>query len=248
MNDSKIMQSWSLIILFYNEEGNIEKVCRQAINFLSPLADDKKEIIFVNDGSTDMSVKQVKKITDGKPYINFINNEKNLGIGASLKAGYKAAKMENVCTVPGDGQFNINELRAFRTVSPKTIISFFRVSFSYSDYSLFRLIITKTNKWINRILFSFYLRDINWVKIYKKDSLKKLPLRSQSSFVESEIVYFLTKTHKIIESPCHFLPRQYGVSKSVRFSVLVIVFKDIIYLFIYRLFSSQNNLKKAKNK
>ena len=226
------MQSWSIIVFFYNEEGNIEKVCQQVIDFLKPLPDDKKEVIFVNDGSTDRTVEYIEEIMRGQDYIKFIKHKTNLGIGAALKNGYKMVEMENICAIPGDGQFDLNELKAFRNIPLKTIVSFFRIS--YPGYSFSRIILTKANKWINRIFFSFYLKDVNWIKVYKKDSLKKLSLRSQSQFVESEIFYFLTKTHKVVESPCHFLPRQSGASKSVNFVILVKVFIDVVYLLIFR--------------
>ena len=226
------MQNWSIIVFFYNEEGNVERVCRQVIDFLKPLPDDKKEVIFVNDGSTDSSVECIERVMRGQNYIKFINHKTNLGIGTALKTGYKIAEMENICAIPGDGQFDLNELKAFRNIPSKTIVSFFRVS--HPGYSFSRLILTKVNKWINRIFFSFYLKDVNWIKIYKKDSLKNLPLRSKSQFIESEIFYFLIKTHKVVESPCHFLPRQSGASKAVNFVILVKVFIDVVYLFFFR--------------
>ena len=229
MNDLEKMQSWSIIIFFYNEERNIEKTCRQAMDFLSPLRDDEKEIIFVDDGSTDKSNKQIQQITNNKSYIKFINHAKNQGIGACLKVGYQMAQMENVCAVPGDAEFDINELRAFRNIPEKTVISFFRVR--YTGYSVFRKLLTTINKWLNRFLFSFYLKDINWVKVYKKSSLKNLQLKSKSSYIESEIIYRLkNKRCKIIQSPSHYLPRQYGYSKSVTFSSLKSVCQDIIRL------------------
>ena len=187
MNHSEKMQSWSLVVFFYNEEANIEKVCRQALDFLNPLEDNKKEIIFVNDGGTDQSLEQIKEITKEKAYIKFINHEKNLGIGASLKSGYKRAEMENVCAVPGDGQFNINELRAFRTVPPETVISFFRLK--HEHYSLLRRWLTQINRWLNKIFFGFNIQDINWIKIYKTSAINELNFQSKSSYIESEIIY-----------------------------------------------------------
>ena len=99
------------------------------------------------------------------------------------------AQMENVCAVPGDRQFDVNELRAFRQVPPQTVISFFRVA--NNEYSLLRKILTKTNKLFNKIFLGLHIQDINWVKIYKTADLKKLDLKSKSSYIESEIVYRL---------------------------------------------------------
>ena len=233
MNNLNGAQSWSIVIFFYNEAGNIEKVCRQAIEFLLPYTESEKEIIFLDDGSTDKINETIQKITENKSYIKWIKHEKKLGIGACLKAGYNLAQMENICAVPGDGQFDLNELRAFRNVPSKTVISFFRTT--HQQYFFFRRILTRSNKWINWIFFGFYLKDINWVKIYKKDSLKGIKLHSKSNFVESEIFYFLNRTkHVIIETPSKFLPRNFGESKSVSFSALIKNFTDIIRLLAVR--------------
>ena len=227
------MQSWSIIIYFYNEEGNLDKVCLQALDFLKPLEEDKKEIIFVNDGSDDQSLEKIKAITKNKSYVKFINHKKNIGIGASLKSGYKTAVMDNVCAVAGDGQFNINELRAFRSVPPKTVISFFRVEHKY--YSFFRKSLTKTNRWINKLLFGIELKDVNWVKIYKRSDISGLIFQSKSSYLESEIIYYLKrKGLKMIQSPSFCLPRSYGHSKSVTSSSLKAVSWDLIKLFFNR--------------
>ena len=72
------MQSWSIIIFFHNEENNIEKVCRQAISFLGLLKENKKEIIFINDGCTDNTCERIQKITGNKPYIKFVNHQKKI--------------------------------------------------------------------------------------------------------------------------------------------------------------------------
>ena len=225
-------QSWSLIIFFHNEEGNIEKVLRQAKAFLKPLPKDKKEIVLIDDGSRDKSIETIKSEL-GESYIKLIRHPKKLGIGACLKTGYRTARMENISAVPGDGQFDLNELRAFRCVPAKSLVSFYRVS--HPGYSPFRKILTTANRWTNKALFSFYAEDINWIKIYKKECLKSLTLKSKSNFIESEIVYFLAKKErKIVQSPSRFLPREAGSSKSVNFKVLIHALGDIFRLYFSR--------------
>lgn len=227
------MQTWSIIIFFHNEENNIVKVCQQVVDFLDLLSDDKKEIIFVNDGSTDKSSKQVDKMIKNKSYVKVVNHKKKMGIGTCLKTGYKMAKMENVCAVPGDGQFDVNELRAFRKVPSQTVVSFFRSK--NMQYSFLRKLLTKVNKGLNKILFGIDVQDINWVKIYKTSEIKSLNLKSKSSYVESEIIYRLkNKNCKIIQSPSHYLSRKFSYSKSVTISSLKTVGKDIISLFFNR--------------
>ena len=60
------MQSWSIILFFYNEEVNVAFVCQKAIDFLKPLPDHKKELLIIDDGSEDQSVKAVEKMMQNK--------------------------------------------------------------------------------------------------------------------------------------------------------------------------------------
>ena len=252
-------QSWSLIIIAYNEEYSIEKICLQAIDFLSPLLNSEKEILIIDDGSSDNTSKKIKHLIDKFSFVKGYRHTKNLGIGAALITGYSMSQMENICAVPGDGQFDLNELKAFRSVPANTIVSFYRTG--YTGYSSFRKLLTKTNRWLNKILFGFYLRDVNYIKIYKRDSLKefiKTPYGnffnlsksliaetqfvSESSYIESEIMYYLTKKKlKIIQTPAKYLPRKHGVSTAVRTKILKMVFKDIMRLLKLKLLQ---NIKK----
>lgn len=224
------MQSWSIIILFYNEENTIEDVFSQAVSFLKPLKDSQKEIILVNDGSTDKSLEKAKKKAEGLSYVKFINHEVNKGIGATLRKGYEIAKMENVCAVPGDGQFDLDELRAFRNIKNQTIVSFYRIK--YNQYSFFRFFLTYANRLINKIFFAVSIKDVNWIKIYKNSDLKSLSLISKSSYIESEILIKLKKKCRIIQSPNRCLLRKHGKSKSVNFPTLKAVIRDILLIFI----------------
>jgi len=140
--------------------------------------------------------------------------------------------MENVCAVPGDGQFDLNELRAFRNINSQTIISFYRIK--YNQYSFFRKILSYTNRLINRILFGVSVKDINWIKIYKKADLKSLSLISKSNYIESEIFIKLKKKCQIIQVPNHYLLRRHGASKSINLPILKLVVRDILLVFIRR--------------
>ena len=251
----KSYQSWSLVIMAYNEEQTIEKVSLKAVDFLSPLPEDKKEILIIDDGSFDGTFKKAKHLADTFSFIRVYRNEKNFGIGAVLVKGYRMSRMENICAVPADNQFDLNELRAFRNIPDNTLVSFYRTG--YEGYGLFRRLLTGANRWVNKILFGVKLQDVNYVTIYKRDFLKKLVgdsskslkqdlkeslLVSESSYIESEIMYYLTKQNlKIIQTPARHLAREYGVSTSVRAQTLKMVLKDIFKLLKVRL-----SLKKPK--
>jgi glycosyltransferase involved in cell wall biosynthesis len=62
------------------------------------------EIIFINDGSRDDSLKILKKLHDTDSKIHFISFSRNFGKEAALYAGIKKSRGEYVCTIDVDLQ------------------------------------------------------------------------------------------------------------------------------------------------
>jgi len=53
-------QTWSIIIPCYNEKDNIEKVVNDVLVVLKNIA-EKYEVIIIDDGSTDGSLKSLNR-------------------------------------------------------------------------------------------------------------------------------------------------------------------------------------------
>lgn len=89
----------SVIVPVYNEEGNIKSVHEEILGVLEKIPADY-EIIFINDGSTDGTLAELKKL---KP-VKIINFRKNFGQTAAMDAGIKSASGDLIVTMDGDGQ------------------------------------------------------------------------------------------------------------------------------------------------
>jgi len=89
----------SVIIPVYNEEVNIALLYKELSATLATLP-GKKEIIFINDGSTDGTLAALKKIKG----ITIINLNRNYGQATALDSGFKAAKGDVIVSLDGDGQ------------------------------------------------------------------------------------------------------------------------------------------------
>ncbi|MGQ4876049.1 MAG: glycosyltransferase family 2 protein [Promethearchaeia archaeon] len=86
----------SIVIPVYNEEKNIETVLKRIPNH------QKYEIIVVDDGSTDKTVKVVQSIKDNR--IKLLKHDKNRGYGAAILSGVKVSKGDIIITMDSDGQ------------------------------------------------------------------------------------------------------------------------------------------------
>lgn len=89
----------SIIVPVFNEEGAIVDLHRQIVAAGQQL-NGSFEIIFVNDGSTDDTLENLKKLSP----IKIINFRKNFGQTAALDAGFKAAQGKYITALDGDGQ------------------------------------------------------------------------------------------------------------------------------------------------
>ena len=234
-------QSWSIIIFCYNEEKTIGIVIDSVNNFLNYNKLTNSEIIIIDDGSTDGSEKIIRTYLKNYERITYIRFPKNQGIGNALLAGYKNSKKENVVAVPGDGQFDINELKSFINFPEKSFISFYRQDLR--NYSIYRKVISKLNKVFNKYMLNLDINDVNWVKAYKTKDLKEIDLRLDSSLIGSEIcAKLIMKKHSIIESESVYHNRVGGKSKGASLKTISQATKELIKLvFIVRKFNKVQN-------
>jgi len=92
----------SIVIPLYNEEKSIGKVIKNIPNHRP------QEILVVNDGSTDKSIEEVKKLNHEK--VRIIHHKHNLGYGAAILTGIRKAKGDIIVTLDSDGQHDPKEI------------------------------------------------------------------------------------------------------------------------------------------
>lgn len=98
----------SVIIPVYNERESVGRLHAELVATLSA-TDHSYEIIFVNDGSTDDTLSELKKL---KP-VRIISFARNFGKSQALQAGFKAAEGEYIFTMDGDLQDDPAEIPNF---------------------------------------------------------------------------------------------------------------------------------------
>ena len=114
--------SFSIIIPTYNEAENILDLIKE-IRF-SLKSYKNYEILIIDDGSTDNTLKLLKNYKN-KFFFNFIKNNKNIGQSFSILNGVKISKYDTIVTIDADGQNN-----------PKDIPKLLEIYNSSKNYSL----------------------------------------------------------------------------------------------------------------
>jgi polyisoprenyl-phosphate glycosyltransferase len=93
----------SLVIPIFNEEKLIDDLVKRTISSLESFVRDY-EVIFVDDGSTDQSLKRILFWQQQHRRIKIISLSKNFGHQAAYTAGLEYAKGELVAMMDGDLQ------------------------------------------------------------------------------------------------------------------------------------------------
>ena len=117
MEPNKAVVFISIIIPVYNEEKRIEAFLTDVVTFLAEKT-CSYELIIVNDGSIDATVKLAKKVlgqylSDKFRILELVTNQ---GKGAAIKNGMLAAQGEYVFFIDADGSTAIEEIDNFITV------------------------------------------------------------------------------------------------------------------------------------
>jgi glycosyltransferase involved in cell wall biosynthesis len=89
----------SIIVPFYNEEGNIKELHRRIYEAAQKIG-RSFEIIFVDDGSSDGTLEEARSLAP----LKLLVFRKNFGQTAAFDAGIKAARGEIIVTLDGDLQ------------------------------------------------------------------------------------------------------------------------------------------------
>ena len=91
----------SVIVPCYNEENNIIPLFNSVSKYTKEL---NTEIIFIDDGSNDKTLKNIKTLADQHKNIKFISFSRNFGHQNALKAGYDSAEGDCVISMDADMQ------------------------------------------------------------------------------------------------------------------------------------------------
>lgn len=205
----------SVIIPIYNEADNILKTLKRVQ--ATKLA---KEIVIVDDASTDGTRELLDKL-DGKGIVRVIFHEKNLGKGAAVVTGMRAAKGDVILIQDADLEYDprdyptlllpIQEGRADVVYGSRFLGAPRRVAMFWHQVAN-QLLTFMTN-----ILYDSILTDMETgYKVFRREVIQDMKIRSKRFNFEPEFTAkILKRKFRIYEVPISFNPRDYSEGKKI---------------------------------
>jgi len=201
------MVDLSIIIPVYNEERNIILLHNKLLEVLSKL-DKSYEILFIDDGSTDNTIKEIKNIKDEN--IKLIEFRRNFGKSNALNVGFNKSEGKIIITMDGDLQDDPIEIPRFlEAIKRYDIVSGWK--FKRND-PITKTLPSKLANYVTRKATGVKIHDMNCgFKAYKKEVTKNLNLYGDMHRYIPALV--AAKGFKIGEIRVRHHKRKYGKSK-----------------------------------
>lgn len=228
--DNEPVKSLSVFFPCYNEQDNIERVVKAAVDVLTTLKTDY-EIIIVDDGSKDRTGQIADKLASENKNVKVVHHRPNLGYGAALQSGFKAATKEYVFYTDGDGQFDIKELpMLFKYMADYDIVSCFRIK---RQDNLIRKINALCWTTLVNLLFGMRIKDMDCAfKLYKRRIFDDIKMKSGGALINTEILARAKrKGYKIFQVGVHHYPRTAGKQTGANLKVILRAFEELFALY-----------------
>jgi glycosyltransferase involved in cell wall biosynthesis len=229
----------SIIIPIYNEEKTLDKIIKKILNVKLPF---DKEIILIDDGSSDKSRNIIKRYSKRKNF-TIILNDKNEGKGAAVISGLKASKGNILLIQDADLEYNPNDypklLEPILSSKSKVVYgSRFKSGrghlkkdkFTYNLHSFGNKFLT----FATNLLFFSKLTDMETCyKVFTREVYDKLNLKSKRFEFEPEITAKILKNgFKITEVPISYYSRGFSEGKKI---TIIDGLKALYYIIKFRI-------------
>jgi len=198
-----------VMIPAFNEEKSIGKVIKEIPRKIEGV--DKVEVLVIDDGSTDNTVKVAKDAGADK----VVSHKHNLGLGVAFRTGLEIALSmgaDIVVNIDADGQYYGGEIpmlilpilenKADVVLTDRRVLSLTHMPFGKKYGNLIATFVT-------RIVSGFNVKDAqSGFRAFSREAALKLNLLADYTYVQETIIQAVDKKLRIVQIPCIFRARE----------------------------------------
>src|SRR5688572_15205495 len=201
----------SIVIPVFNEAESLARLHAE----LDAVAREQGydlDIVFVDDGSTDGSWRQIEQIAAADPRVRGIRFRRNFGKAAALSAGFDAARGERVMTLDADLQDDPREIPRFLAEMDGKGLDVVSGWKEVRHDPFHKVGPSRVFNWMVSRLTGVRLHDHNCgMKCYQREIFGEVQLYGElHRFVP---VLAAARGWKVGEIPINHRPREFGKSK-----------------------------------
>ncbi len=216
----------SIIVPVYNEEKNVRELHKEILEVCQKL-NIEFEIIFIDDGSNDNTLNELKKLNP----VKIISFTKNFGQTAAFDAGFKAAKGDIIISMDGDLQNDPNDIPRFLEELNKGYDVVVGWRYLRKD-NLSKCFISFGARILRRILLNDKFHDAGCsLRVYRKKTIENFDLHSEMHRFIAPIL--AGRGFKIAEIKTNHRPRKSGKTKYT-WSRIIKGFIDMINVWFWK--------------
>ena len=222
------MSKITYLITVYNEIKTVKKSIEDILN----IKYKKKEIIIIDNGSTDGSQNIIKKYTKIKKIIR----KKNMGYGRTIEEGIKKSTGEYIYIQNSDLEYDEKKSISMMNFAIRKKLDVVLGSrLKKKKKNIIKLLLEKPS-YLATIICTYLINkfynhkftDIIGAKLYKIESIKKIPIDSYHMGFDFEFISRICKNnYKIGELYIKYKPREISKDKKIKFYHMFVAFYEI---------------------
>ena len=197
----------------HNEEANLRGLVEEALEALPGLA-EAFEIVIVDDGSRDATGTIADELVAAHPgVVRAVHHPTNLGYGAALLSGFRAARHDLVAFTDGDRQFRVADIgrlteRLAAADRPDVVVGY---RMKRAD-PLVRTLYARVYRFANLVWFGLRVRDVDCAcKLFRRAALEGVAVESGGAFFSAELLIKLRAVGRtVVEVGIPHHPRTAG--------------------------------------